>query len=122
MTKLSKSQILYALRYLSSQERLEIFKEFFPACWGGASRQPLDEKRFAQGRFCPHCNSKNVVRFSKTKQGTQRYRCKDYGKTFTTATEALFSHSGRPALLRQYLECMSLHLSCERQQKPAVSY
>lgn len=69
MTKLSKSQILDALRCLSPQERLEIFEEFFPASKGGSSRQTLDEKRFAQSRFCPHCNSKHVVRFGKSKQG-----------------------------------------------------
>lgn len=111
MTKLSKSQILDALRCLSPQERLEIFEEVFVASWDGDSRQTLDEKRFAQGRFCPHCNSRNVVRFGKTKQGTQRYRCKDCGKTFTATTGTLFSHSRRPALLRQYLECMNQHLS-----------
>lgn len=117
MTKLSKSQILDALRCLSPQERLEIFEEFFSASWDGASRQTLDEKRFAQGRFCPHCNSKNVVRFGKTKQGTQRYCCKDCGKTFTATTGTLFSHSRRPALLRQYLECMNLHLSLRKTAK-----
>lgn len=37
MTKLSKSQILDALRCLSPQERLEIFEEFFSASWDGAS-------------------------------------------------------------------------------------
>lgn len=117
MTKLSKSQILDALRCLSPQERLEIFEEVFVASWDGDSRQTLDEKRFAQGRFCPHCNSRNVVRFGKTKQGTQRYRCKDCGKTFTATTGTLFSHSRRPALLRQYLECMNQHLSLRKTAK-----
>ena len=69
MTKLSKSQILGALRCLSPQERLEIFEESFPASWNGASRQTLDKKRFAQGLFCMHCNSRNAVRFGKTKRG-----------------------------------------------------
>ena len=45
MTKLSKSQILDVLRCLSPQERHEIFEEFFPASWEGASRQTRDEKR-----------------------------------------------------------------------------
>lgn len=114
MTKLSKSQILDALRCLTPQDRLEIFEAFLPACKDAPVLQTLDEKRFAQGRFCPHCNSNLVVRFGKTKQGSQRYRCKDCGRTFTASTGTLFSHSRRPGLLRQYLNCMNLQMSLRK--------
>jgi predicted RNA-binding Zn-ribbon protein involved in translation (DUF1610 family) len=32
---------------------------------------------------CPHCTSENTKKDGKTKAGTQRYRCKACGKTFT---------------------------------------
>lgn len=32
---------------------------------------------------CPHCGSKNVIRFGTNRSGTARCRCRGCGKTFT---------------------------------------
>ncbi len=32
---------------------------------------------------CPHCGSKNVIRFGTNRSGTVRCRCRGCGKTFT---------------------------------------
>lgn len=42
---------------------------------------------------CPHCSSKHIIRYGKTKQGLQRYLCKDCGKTFTVKTGTLTAYS-----------------------------
>ena len=40
------------------------------------------KERFANGRVCPLCGCIHVVRNGHRKDGTQRYVCKDCGKSF----------------------------------------
>jgi predicted RNA-binding Zn-ribbon protein involved in translation (DUF1610 family) len=39
------------------------------------------KERFANGRICPLCGCIHVVRNGHRKDGTQRYECKDCGKS-----------------------------------------
>lgn len=43
------------------------------------------KERFANGRVCPLCGCIHVVRNGHRKDGTQRYVCKDCGKSFVIA-------------------------------------
>lgn len=39
---------------------------------------------------CPHCGSDAIIRFGKTANGTDRYRCLPCGRTFTPTTGTIF--------------------------------
>ena len=45
------------------------------------------KERFANGRVCPLCGCIHVVRNGHRKDGTQRYVCKDCGKSFRDCYE-----------------------------------
>ena len=45
------------------------------------------KERFANGRVCPLCGCIHVVRNGHRKDGTQRYVCKDCGKSFVDCYE-----------------------------------
>src|SRR5574344_1333025 len=49
------------------------------------------KERFANGRVCPLCGCIHVVRNGHRKDGTQRYVCKDCGKSFVIATNSIVS-------------------------------
>ena len=51
----------------------------------------------ATSNGCPHCNTTNLIRYGKTKQGLQRYLCKSCGKTFTVKTGTLTAYSKKSA-------------------------
>lgn len=44
------------------------------------------KERFSNGRVCPLCGFIHVVRNGHRKDGTQRYVCKDFGKSFVVTT------------------------------------
>lgn len=114
MATLSKFEVLEAFAALSFSDRAFVLSRIASGrC--GTSRVHLHddvaEKRFAQGRFCPHCKGRHIVRFGHSQQGAQRYRCKDCGKTFTATTKTIFAHAKNPDLLPTYLQCMKRRLS-----------
>ena len=76
------------------------------------------KERFANGRVCPLCGCIHVVRNGHRKDGTQRYVCKDCGKSFVIATNSIVSVSythldvykrqgqgGEQAFLHQLIIC-----------------
>ena len=66
------------------------------------------------GSFCwnPDCpdygkvNNGNIIKFGRTKKGTQRYRCKTCGKTFVETKGTMFY--GRHHSQETILECLAL--------------
>ncbi|MDO5531953.1 IS1595 family transposase [Sutterella sp.] len=74
-------------------------------------RDALDQRRFAGGLFCPWCSSTAVSRFGRQKNGAQRYRCRECGRTFGAATRTVLGRGRRKNLgkLEAYVHCM-----CER--------
>lgn len=73
------------------------------------------EKRLASaGTFCPeercHHYAKvdegNIIKFGKSKQGVQRYRCKSCGTTFAATRGTLFYRKHTP--LKDILETLAL--------------
>ena len=57
------------------------------------------------------------MRFGHSRQGAQRYRCNDCGKTFTATTKTIFAHAKNPDLLPIYLGCMKHRLSLRESAK-----
>ena len=141
MANLTRDQVLQALRALSETDRTYVMAQLASSVSTAREASPgaavqttagpvettpdglselhkeLASYRFAQGRFCPHCQSHEIVRFGKTPQGTQRFRCKDCGKTFTATSKTVFSHVKRPELIDEYLACMENHLSLRKAAK-----
>ena len=65
------------------------------------------KERFANGRVCPLCGCIHVVRNGHRKDGTQRYVCKDCGKSFVIATNSIVSGTRKDlSVWEQYIDCM----------------
>lgn len=56
------------------------------------------ELRWPEGRCCPHCNSRRVIRrgFDDTQSARQRYECKDCNKRFDDLTGTIFAGHHQP--------------------------
>lgn len=76
--------LLAQLEGLSDEQRQEVLQTLE----GQQTAQDLARlvsERLADQGGCPHCACEQVVKFG-TARGTQRYRCKGCGKTFTALT------------------------------------
>lgn len=75
------------------------------------------EQRYSDGVVCVHCCSKNVIKHGK-KEGVQRFRCKDCGKTFNdiTLTPMAKSHLSVEVWV-EYAKCMILGFSIRKSAK-----
>ena len=51
----------------------------------------IKDERFSGGLVCPICGCLHVVRNGHRKDGTQRYVCKDCGKSFVVASISIVS-------------------------------
>ena len=73
------------------------------------------KERFANGRVCPLCSCIHVVRNGHRKDGTQRYVCKDCGKSFVIATNSIVSGTRKDlSVWEQYIDCMMNGLSIRK--------
>lgn len=73
------------------------------------------KERFANGRVCPLCGCIHVVRNGHRKDGTQRYVCKDCGKSFVIATNSIVSGTRKDlSVWEQYIDCMMNGLSIRK--------
>ena len=68
----------------------------------------LTEQRFSGGRVCPMCGSMHVCRNGKRGNGTQKFVCRDCGKSFSIRKNTVFSgtHKGL-STWKEYMECMA---------------
>ena len=72
------------------------------------------EQRFSKGVACLHCGGTNVIKHGK-KNGVQRFRCKDFEKTFNNKTMTPLANLH--VSLEQWIEygkCMVLGLSIRK--------
>lgn len=72
------------------------------------------ERRFSNGKKCPHCNNEHVVRNGKFK-GKQRYLCRNCNKSFCDFTASPVAYSKKT--LNRWLEfakCMVLGYSLRK--------
>ena len=75
----------------------------------------LTEQRFAGGRVCPICGGTHVQRNGRRKNGSQKFICKDCGKTFSIKKNTIFSGTRKSlSVWREYLDCMAEGLSLDK--------
>ena len=72
------------------------------------------ELRWSEGRQCPFCDSKRVIKrgFDEKESARQRYECKNCGKRFDDLTGAIFAGHHQP--FKVWILClyfMGLNLS-----------
>lgn len=66
----------------------------------------LTEQKYSNGRVCPHCGQTHVVK-NGTKNGLQRYMCKDCKKSFVISVNTiLFSTKKDLSTWEKYIDCM----------------
>lgn len=67
----------------------------------------VTKERFANGRVCPVCGATHVVRNGQRKDGTQKYICKDCGKSFVITTNSIVSGTRKDLnVWIKYVDCM----------------
>lgn len=79
----------------------------------------VQNNRFANDFFCPHCESRHVVRYGKRPDGTQRFRCADCRKIFQATTNTVLGKNTyqNHEKLRIYVNCMCKELSVRQSAK-----
>jgi len=63
-----------------------------------------------QALHCPHCHCTDIVRHGQTRQGKQRYRCREQrcaGRTFLQD----YSYRGQSPAIKQQIVDMAMHAS-----------
>ena len=99
---------------LMSPEQVGVLHKTLPPAANSAKPDAHDESRllqrlkfyFDQHPVCVRCRSTHINRWG-TKDGHQRYYCKDYGKTFNAMSGTPLSHLRVREKLDQYVECMN---------------
>ena len=73
----------------------------------GSLESFVKEERFSGGLVCPICGCVHVVRNGHRKDGTQRYVCKDCGKSFVAITNSIVSSTKKDFFVwEKYVDCM----------------
>jgi len=65
---------------------------------------------------CPHCGGKHYIRFGQMR-GSQRFKCKDCGRTFTEYTGTWLGGIHKKSLAEPYLSLMIEHYSLDKIRK-----
>lgn len=67
----------------------------------------LTDERFSNGKACPLCGCTHIVRNGHRKDGTQKYMCRDCGKSFVITTNSIVSGTHKDLYTWQkYIDCM----------------
>ena len=67
----------------------------------------VKEERFSSGLACPICGGMHIIRHGHRKDGTQRYLCRDCGKTFTATTNSIVSGTQKDfSVWEKFIDCM----------------
>ena len=84
----------------------------------------LTEQRFSGGRVCPVCGGTHVQRNGRRKNGTQKFICRDCGKTFSITKNTIFNGTRKDmSVWMRYMECMAEGLSLtESAERCGISY
>lgn len=109
------NEILSAARSLSETERQSLVRAL-SGCNQCAAIVPSSSRLSAlvekQGS-CPYCGSRRYYRFGK-ESGTQRFRCKDCGRTFTEYTGTWEQKLHKKWLVRAYMRLMAEQKSLDK--------
>ena len=75
----------------------------------------LTEQRFSCGRVCPICGGTHVQRNGRRKNGSQKFVCKDCGKSFSIRKNTVFSGTHKSlSVWSEFLNCMAEGLSLDK--------
>lgn len=73
------------------------------------------KERLSKGRVCPLCGCVHVVRNGHRKDGTQRFLCRDCGKSFVITTNSIVSGTRKDlSVWKKYIDCMMNGLSIRK--------
>ena len=98
------SEIKKAIQGLSSSEREELFSSFEVSV---ESFINLEETRFSNGIYCPHCGTLESVQKFGFCNGKQRYRCKSCGRIFMSTTKSVLNKTHKEfSLWSKYIKCL----------------
>ena len=108
--------VMELFRQLPEGERAELLKMLGEAQDGNEDLETmLTEKRFSGGRVCPICGGVHVQRNGRRANGSQKFVCKDCGKTFSIRKNTIFSGTHKSASVwKEFLRCMSEGLSLDK--------
>lgn len=75
----------------------------------------VEEQRFAEAMYCPHCGCTGNLQKFGLFNGKQRYRCKDCSRTFICINESISTRTRKElSVWEQYIECMLDDLSIRK--------
>lgn len=113
--KSALAEILNMIEKLSAADRLALKTHLTKANPSGKNtniERFLAEERHSKGRACPHCGSIDMVRNGHRKDGTQRFKCKDCGKSFVVATNSIVAGTRKDiSVWEKCIACMMHGLS-----------
>jgi transposase-like protein len=99
----------------SEQESLKLILTSVDSVKSLGIEELLTDERFSNGRVCPICGCIKIVRNGHRKDGTQRYVCKDCGKSFIIATNSIVSGTRKKLdTWKTYIDCMMNGLSVRK--------
>ena len=74
----------------------------------------LEEKKFSDGRVCPYCGKHHIRRNGHQKNGSQKFVCVDYNRSFSIITNTVFSGTSKSLdVWQKFMECMKQNLSLD---------
>ena len=107
-------EILSAARTLSAEEQLQLIVSLSqPAASDTGVFHSRCEALVNKQASCPHCFGKRYIRFGKA-HGSQRFKCKDCGKTFSEYTGTWLHGIHKKSLAEPYMSLMIEHNSLDK--------
>ena len=103
------TSILADIATLSTAERVILKSRLINAFSGFPSSMEdfVKNERFSGGMACPVCGGTRVVCHGHRKDGSQRYLCRDCGKTFTSTTNSIVLGTQKDlSVWEKFIDCM----------------
>lgn len=99
--------LLNAFKRLSLEEREKFLSTISMECVPSDEKHLLDIK-FADGAHCPFCsNHTQIIKYGKSNNGKQRYKCKNCNKFFTVTSQSVIQGTHKSiATWKKYISCM----------------
>ena len=109
------NEVLSAAQSLSESERQSLVQALSMAkhCEATVPESSHLSALLEKQGCCPHCGGNRYYRFGKD-HGTQRFKCKDCGRTFTEYTGTWQQKLHKKGLVKAYMHLMSEQKSLDR--------
>ena len=103
------ASIIADIASLSYEDRISLKDRLIRAFCSHPSSMEVfvKEERFSGGLVCPVCGCVHVIRNGHRNDGTQRYICRDCGKTFVAASNSIVSYTKKELYVwEKYIDCL----------------